>query len=238
MRIQRALARSGITSRRRAEDLVAAGRVSVNGAVASIGQIVDIASDKITLDGKRVQPPADAQWIMLNKPAGVMTTRADPSGRRTVFDLVHDVPGLTYVGRLDYLTEGLLLLTTDGTAAHLLTHPSRQVERSYVATVKGDAPGAARALLEGADLEDGPVIARHASAESLGGGRWSLTLTLAEGRNREVRRACQSLGLSVERLIRTRFGPIVLGGLGTGDTRRLTSREERAIAALVGAQDR
>lgn len=237
MRIQRALARSGIASRRRAEDLVAARRVSVNGAVATIGQIVDLASDRITLDGKRVEPPADAQWIILNKPAGVMTTRSDPSGRKTVFDLVQHVPGLTYVGRLDYLTEGLLLLTTDGSAAHALTHPSRQVERSYVATVKGDAPGAARALLDGVDLDDGPVVARHASAEPLGSGRWSLTLTLAEGRNREVRRACQSLGLSVERLVRTRFGPIVLGGLGTGATRRLTSREERAIAALVDSRE-
>ncbi|HMI56310.1 MAG TPA: S4 domain-containing protein, partial [Gemmatimonadaceae bacterium] len=123
MRIQRALARAGIASRRKAEELVSAGRVRVNGAVATTGQSVDVGRDKITVDGKAVSAPAVAYWIVLNKPAGVLTTRADPSGRKTVFDLVEDMHGLTYVGRLDYMTEGVLLLTTDGEAAHKLTHP-------------------------------------------------------------------------------------------------------------------
>src|SRR5579864_7393595 len=125
MRIQRALARSGIASRRRADELVAAGRVRVNGQLARIGQSVDPSRDRITVDGADVAPPAaSATWIVLNKPGGVLTARSDREGRRTVFDLVDDVPGLTYVGRLDYMTEGVLLLTNDGTAAHRLTHPS------------------------------------------------------------------------------------------------------------------
>src|SRR5438270_1449498 len=123
MRIQRALARAGVASRRHSEELIAAGRVSVNGKVAVVGQSGDPARDEITVDGKAVRAPARVVWIALHKPAGVMTTRSDPGGRKTVFDLVDDVPGLTYVGRLDYMTEGLLLLTNDGRAAHALTHP-------------------------------------------------------------------------------------------------------------------
>ena len=145
MRIQRALARAGVASRRSAEELVAAGRVKINGTVATTGQSVDPARDTITLDGKKVAAPARPYWIVFNKPSGIITTRSDPEGRRTVFDLVDDVPGLTYVGRLDYMTEGVLLLTTDGDAAHKLTHPSSEIERTYVASVRGDGGAAARA---------------------------------------------------------------------------------------------
>ncbi|HET7373906.1 MAG TPA: pseudouridine synthase, partial [Gemmatimonadaceae bacterium] len=130
MRIQRALARAGIASRRKAEELIVAGRVRVNGDLAHTGQVVDPARVEIVVDGKPLESPRAAEWIMLNKPSGVMTTRSDPEGRRTVFDLVPNIPGLTYVGRLDYLTEGLLLLTTDGGAAHRLSHPSSEVERT------------------------------------------------------------------------------------------------------------
>ncbi|HKH93134.1 MAG TPA: S4 domain-containing protein, partial [Gemmatimonadaceae bacterium] len=121
MRIQRALARAGVLSRRKAEELVANGRVTVNGAPAKIGQSVDPERDVIAVDGSRIQAPAPLEWFVLHKPAGVITSRRDPEGRRTVFDLVPKRPGLTYVGRLDYLTEGVLLLTTDGAAAHRLT---------------------------------------------------------------------------------------------------------------------
>jgi len=138
MRLQRALARAGIASRRQSEALIEGGRVTVNGKVAELGQSVDAAHDDIRVDGKRVSAPAESVWILLHKPQGVMTTRRDPEGRKTVFDLVEHVPGLVYVGRLDYLTEGLLLLTNDGATANRLTHPSYEVEREYLAIVKGN----------------------------------------------------------------------------------------------------
>ncbi len=234
MRIQRALARAGIASRRKAEELIAAGRVQVNGAVARIGQSVDPERDAITVDGKRVgAPPERATWLVLNKPAGVMTTRSDPEGRRTVFDLVPKVRGLTYVGRLDYMTEGVLLMTTDGTAAHRLTHPSREVERTYVATVRGDAPAAADAALEGVELEDGVARARAVDVRRVARGTWDLELTIAEGRTREVRRMCEALGLEVLRLVRTQFGPVRLGELEPGKARTLSARELGLIEKLT-----
>ena len=233
MRIQRALARAGIASRRGAEELVAAGRVRINGAIAETGQSVDPSADDITVDGKHVRAPVAPTWIVLNKPTGVLTTRADPGGRRTVFNLVEDVPGLTYVGRLDYMTEGVLLLTNDGDAAHKLTHPSNEVERTYVATVRGDGGAAARAAVRGVELDDGVVIPRDVSARRIARGLWDLELTIAEGRTREVRRVCEALGLTIERLVRTKFGPVKLGTLESGRTRTLTPREKEIISALA-----
>jgi 23S rRNA pseudouridine2605 synthase len=233
MRIQRALARAGVASRRGAEELVAAGRVQINGAVAETGQSVDPARDTITVDGKKIAAPPALRWIVLNKPTGVLTTRDDPSGRRTVFELVDDVPGLTYVGRLDYMTEGVLLLTTDGDAAHKLTHPSNEIERTYIATVRGDGADAARAAMRGVELEDGLVVPRNVIARRVARGMWELELTIAEGRKHEVRRLCEALGLRVERLVRTKFGPVKLGSLETGKTRALTAREAEIIAALT-----
>ena len=233
MRIQRALARAGIASRRAAEELVAAGRVRINGSVAETGQSVDPLRDKITVDGRAVGGPAPPTWIVLNKPTGVLTTKSDPGGRRTVFDLVRDVPGLTYVGRLDYMTEGVLLLTTDGDAAHKLTHPSHEIERTYVATVRGDGADAARAAMKGVELEDGLVMPRDVSARRTGRGIWELDITIAEGKTREIRRLCEALGLEVLRLVRTKFGPVKLGSLEAGKTRALTAREHEIIAALT-----
>jgi 23S rRNA pseudouridine2605 synthase len=233
MRIQRALARAGVASRRRAEDLIAAGRVLVNGEVARVGQSVDPTADTITVDGQPVGPPAAAEWFVLNKPAGVITTRKDPEGRTTVFDLVPPRPGLTYVGRLDYLTEGVLLLTTDGAAAHRLAHPSREVERTYVALVSGDAERAVREARRGVELHDGPVVPRRVVARPAGSGRSEFEVTIAEGRNREVRRLCAALGLEIERLVRTSFGPVTLGDLPSGATRPLTARERSGIEQLT-----
>ena len=235
MRIQRALARAGVASRRGAEEIVAAGRVQVNGAPAQVGQSVDPSTDRISVDGVAVRPPTSPQWIVLNKPSGVMTTRADPSGRRTVFEFVPEIPGLTYAGRLDYLTEGVLLLTNDGAAIHALLHPSREVERTYVATVSGDAGRAAMEARRGVQLADGIVRLNDCSATPVGGGRWEFTVTITEGRNREVRRLCKALGLFVERLVRVRFGPVKLGALAPGEWRALTGRELEVLGALARA---
>ncbi len=233
MRLQRALARAGVASRRAAEEMITAGRVTVNGTVAVLGQTVDPARDRVLLDGAPVAAPVAAEWFVLHKPAGVMTTRDDPEGRRTVFDLVPKRPGLTYVGRLDLMTEGVLLLTTDGEAAHKLTHPSREVERTYVALVRGNAPAAVRAVRQGVELEDGMVRAVSADAYALGGRRWEFEITLTEGRTREVRRVCEVLGLEVERLVRISFGPIRIGDLPVGQARPLTATELRALDALA-----
>lgn len=233
MRIQRALARAGVASRRRAEELVASGRVRINGVVATTGQSVDTETDEITVDGKTITHPTGYHWIVLNKPPGVLTSKTDPRGRRTVFDLVKDRPGLTYVGRLDYMTEGVLILTTDGEAAHKLTHPSREVERTYVATVRGDGPAAVRAGRQGIELEDGWMQPLEITATNVSRGLWDLEITIAEGRNREIRRFCDALSLTVERLVRTRFGPVSLGSLPSGESRPLTGRERDIILAIT-----
>jgi 23S rRNA pseudouridine2605 synthase len=237
MRLQRALARAGIASRRSSEDLIAARRVTVNGAVAHIGQVVDPERDDIRVDGKQVRQRTGHVWLLLHKPSGVMTTRADPEGRQTVFDLVKDLPGLTYVGRLDYLTEGALLLTTDGTAANTLTHPRYEVEREYVAIVTGDVESAVAEARRGVELEDGVVQAIDVSARRIGGGRSEFRVIIAEGRKREIRRLCKALGLTIERLIRVRYGPVELGDLPVGRSRPLSKREIRAIESL-SANDR
>ncbi len=238
MRIQRALARAGVASRRKAEELVAAGRVRVNGAVAVTGQTVSPGRDIISVDGKPVALPAMHTWLVLNKPAGVMTTASDPQGRRTVFDLVPPKPGLTYVGRLDYMTEGVLLMTNEGDAAHKLTHPSTEIERTYVATVRGNAAEAARVARGGVELEDGFVRPLQVAATKLTRGLWDLEITIAEGRTREIRRLCEALGLEVERLVRTQFGPVKLGMLASGASRPLTVKERDLIGALTQEEGR
>lgn len=233
MRIHRALARAGVASRRKAEELVAAGRVQINGAVARTGQSVNPDADEISVDGQRVSAPPSRQWIVLHKPAGVVTTSRDPEGRKTVFDLVAASPGLTYVGRLDYMTEGVLLLTNDGDAAHLLTHPKTGVERTYLAIVRGNAPAAVTAARRGVDLDDGLVRPESIEARPAGNRTWELEISITEGRNREVRRLCEALGLEVLRLVRTRFGPIVLGSLAAGASRPLSAKERKLIESLA-----
>ena len=235
MRLHRALARAGVASRRRSEVLIGEGRVRVNGALAHVGQGVDPEADLVEVDGRKVSlRAAPSTWLVLHKPAGVMTTRSDPQGRPTVFGLVRDVPGLVYVGRLDLETEGVLLLTTDGDAANRLTHPRSGIERVYVATVTGDARGAAEKARRGVMLHDGPVMPKRVTVRHGQEGRWLFEVVIAEGRKREVRRLCRELGLRVERLVRTAFGPVELGTLKVGATRPLSPKERAALEKLIG----
>ncbi len=235
MRIHRALARAGVASRRHAEALVAEGRVTVNGVVARVGQSVDPANDRVQVDGLDVAlEGTQARWFVLHKPAGVVTTKRDPEGRPTVFSLVPEVPGLTYVGRLDFLTEGVLLLTNDGEGAHRLTHPSAEVERVYVATVRGNAKAAADEARHGVELEDGLATPAWVTVHPLENRRWAFELAIREGRTREVRRLCTALGLEVERLVRTQFGPVRLGALEPGKWRELSPREAAMLEVVTG----
>jgi 23S rRNA pseudouridine2605 synthase len=236
MRLQRFLARAGVTSRRQAETLITEGKVTVNGVVATLGSSVDPLRDVVVMGGNRVKMADTVTWLVLNKPAGVVTTRTDPEGRETVFDLVPDVPGLTYVGRLDYMTDGVLVMTSDGRAAHLLTHPSREVSRTYEAVVQGSAMAALDELQEGVELDDGLVLVDAAHVDKLGRSKWLLTLTLHEGRNREVRRLCEAVGLTVDKLTRVKFGPVGLGDLPPGKWRPLSATELRGLEIRGGVQ--
>jgi 23S rRNA pseudouridine2605 synthase len=231
MRLQRALARAGVASRRTAEALIRAGRVRVNGQVATVGQSADPARDRITLDGRRVAP-ARAVWIALHKPVGYVVSRRDPEGRPTVFSLLPPVPGLTYVGRLDVMTAGLLLLTTDGEGANRLTHPRYGVERTYRALVHGRPLEEIRRRLERPVVIDRrPVALRDVKLRPGEGGRTDLQLTLAEGRYRIVRRLCEALGLKVARLTRLSHGPVRLGRLPPRAWRYCSRAEVAALAA-------
>ena len=233
MRVQRALARAGVASRRRAEDLIRGGRVRVNGHVAELGSQADPSTDVITVDGRRLDRPTRPVWIALHKPLGQVVSKRDPRGRPTVFELLPDVPGLTYVGRLDVMTSGLLLFTNDGAAVHRLTHPRYAVERTYRALVHGRTTDEIRRLLARPVAVDGRRVAlTDFAARSAPGGSTDLRLTLSEGRYRIVRRMCERLGLKVERLTRLSHGPVRLGGLAPGAWRYLTSSE---LAALAGA---
>jgi len=234
MRLQRAMARAGFGSRRSAEELIRAGRVRVNGVVAELGMSVDPERDVILVGTKRVVP-ARAEWLALHKPLGYVVSRRDPRGRPTVFDLVPPVRGLTYVGRLDVMTSGLLLFTTDGEAAHRLMHPRFAVERSYQVVVHGKREAEIRRVLAGPVVIEGrPVRLVRWRVAPADRGSSRLTLVLAEGRYRIVRRLCGRLGLKVEQLIRLSYGPIRLGTLKPGEWRRLASAEVRALAATMG----
>lgn len=236
MRLQRALARAGVTSRRKAEDLIRAGRVRVDGEVATIGQSVDPDAQKVTVDGRPVRAATRTTWIALNKPLGFVVSRSDPEGRRTVFGLLPKVPGLTYVGRLDVMTSGLLLLTTDGAAAHRLMHPRYAVPRTYWLGVHGADVAEIRAALARPIVIDGRSVHIVESRVRPVKKSIEIELTLAEGRQRIVRRMAEALGLKVEWLHRVAYGPVRLGKLPEGKWRELTRAEIGAIDRLHGTR--
>jgi len=229
-RLQKVLARVGIGSRRVCEDLIAEGRVRVDGDIAVLGRRVDPETALIEVDGAPVGVRPDLVHYVLNKPAGVVTTADDPQGRPTVVGLVPDEPRVFPVGRLDADTEGLLLLTNDGELAHRLTHPSYGVEKEYVAEVEGLPTRAVlRRLREGVELDDGPTAPARATLIDPS----VVRLTIHEGRNRQVRRMCEAVGHSVVRLVRTRIGPLADRSLAPGAWRELTGDEVRSLQRAV-----
>ncbi len=247
VRLQRLLAAAGVASRRGAEDWVRAGRVRVNGRVAGLGDSADPAVDEVELDGKPLVLPERASFWMLHKPRGVLTTTRDPEGRSTVLDLLPAEARrgrLFPVGRLDRETEGLVLLTDDGDVAQALLHPSRGSEREYRVTARGRlGDPERRRLARGVELEDG----RTAPCQ-VGTSRYdrvadtsTFTLTMIEGRKRQIRRMLRAVGHPVVGLVRTRMGPIRIGRLAAGKARRLRPAEVRELlqhARRHGAPER
>ena len=234
-RLQKVLARAGLASRRVCEDLIAEGRVKVNGEVADLGRRVDPVADVIEVDGALVPTAPGLVYYLLNKPAGVVTTAADTHGRPTVVELVPAEPRVFPIGRLDADTEGLLLLTNDGELTHRLTHPSFGVEKEYLASVEGDpSPAVLRRLREGIELEDGPTAPAKAVRVSEG----LIRVTIHEGRNRQVRRMCEAVGHPVTRLVRSRIGSLADRKLKPGEWREVTPDEVRALASSVKPSER
>ena len=233
MRLQRALARAGVASRRGAEELIEQGKVRVDGAVATLGMKVDPDRQRITVSGRQVKQ-RPRRWLAFHKPMGVVTTASDEEGRRTVFDFIPDAAGLTYVGRLDVNTTGLLLLTTDGEAVHRLTHPRYRIERRYTALVHGRPTAEIAAAVRQKVVVDGrPVVPKDVRVRPGSEGRSILDVTLTEGRNRIVRRWAEEMGLRVDRLARLSYGSVRLGDLAPGRYRPLTPREEAALYKAV-----
>ena len=240
VRLQKLLSAAGVASRRAAERLIADGRVTVNGrTVRGAGARADPAGDDVRVDGRRVARQVRRRYVVLHKPRGYVTTRSDPHGRRTVLDLIPGVREYVYpVGRLDYDSEGLLLLTNDGALAALLTHPRHGVARVYEATVRGVPTGARlRRLAFGVEIDGRPTAPAEVRMLRRGAaGRNDQALVrivIREGRNRQVRRMFDAIGHPVRRLRRTRLGPIDLRGLRPGAARELTPAEVGALRRAV-----
>jgi 23S rRNA pseudouridine2605 synthase len=238
VRLHKLLARSGVASRRKCEELMLAGEVTVDGEVVTrLGTKVDPTAAVIRVSGNRLPPMSPNVYLVLNKPVGVTSTMSDPHAERTLSDLVEDRPErLFHVGRLDTDTSGLLLLTNDGEFAQRMAHPSYEVDKTYVAAVEGVVyPNVVKRLLAGVTLEDGPVTV---SSVKLVGGQGTardgsiLELVIHEGRNRIVRRLLDEVGHPVRQLSRTAIGPVALGQLGVGEMRELTNGE---LGALLDA---
>ncbi|MGH9171733.1 MAG: pseudouridine synthase [Acidimicrobiales bacterium] len=226
-RLQKVLARAGFGSRRVCEELIAAGRVTINGGVADLGRRVAIADDRVEVDGQPVGVMPGLVYYLLNKPVGCVTTASDPQGRPTVVELVPPEPRVWPVGRLDLATEGLLILTNDGELSEQLTHPSRGIEKEYLAEVEGrPQAGAIRRLRQGVELEDGWTAPAKVSQVEPS----ILRIVVHEGRNRQVRRMCEAVGHPVVRLARLRIGTLSDRHLKPGAWRELSIAEVRELS--------
>ncbi len=235
-RLQKLLSLHGAASRREAEAMIREGRVTVNGAVATLGMKADDERDVICVDSCPLSRSEERVYIMLNKPRGCLCTRRDEQGRKTVLDYVRGCPARVWpVGRLDRNSEGLLLLTNDGTLTYALTHPSHGVEKVYTVRVEGaDIPGGVKKLGGVLELEDGPARARRVRVLRDDGARAILEITVTEGRKHLVRNLCAAAGMEVKRLIRVSEGGLELGDLRTGCWRELTEEELRLLRRASG----
>lgn len=234
-RLQKVLAERGWGSRRVCEDLIASGRVTVNGETAVLGRRVDTSNDMVEVDGVPIGVRPGLVYYLLNKPEGVITTAHDPQGRPTVVGLVPPEPRVYPVGRLDLDTSGLLLLTNDGDLANRLAHPSHGVEKEYLAEVRGrPSSGVVRRLREGVELDDGRTAPARVSQPDPG----VLRITIHEGRNRQVRRMCEAVGYPVLRLVRVRIGPLRDASLAPGQWRELTTAEVRELVEAASGDKR
>jgi 23S rRNA pseudouridine2605 synthase len=239
-RLQKFLASAGVASRRESEQIILAGRVSVNGVVVNVlGSKVDPSRDRVALDGKPVSLSTQRRYLILNKPAGYITTLKDPDGRPRVMDLLPKMKERLFpVGRLDYNTEGLLLLTDDGDWANRLAHPSHDIEKEYHVRTRGlVTPEQLKQLVSGVILDARPARACRASLLRTSGQNSWVTITVTEGRYRLVRRMCDAVGLQVVRLRRVRYGIIELGDLPTGKYRDLTPTEIRRVAGEAAREE-
>lgn len=229
-RLHKILSACGVASRREAEIMIRDGRVRVNGSVATVGQSARAGIDEITLDGAPVEPRGELVYIMLNKPRGYITTVSDDRGRKTVMDLVRDAGTRVYpVGRLDRDTEGLLLLTNDGDFANAVAHPSYNKIKTYHARVLGDADAAVSALRGRMVIDSRAVTAASVEVLEQSGGRALLSVSVTEGRNRQIRKMCELCGLDVRRLKRVSVGALELGSLEPGHWRHLTAGEVNSL---------
>jgi pseudouridine synthase len=239
-RLQKVLASAGVASRRHSEELILDGRVKVNGQIVrELGSKADPLRDRIEVDGQPLPKPSEHVYLALHKPQGYVTTVKDPRRRRTVMDLVPEVPGMHPVGRLDYDTSGLLLLTNDGDFTLAMTHPRFGLAKTYQATLRGrPSELALQKLREGIVLDDGPT--RPAEVIRLGheGGATLVQVTLHEGRNRQVRRMFEAIGHPVHRLKRTSVGPVSLGTLAPGQARPLGPEEIAMLFRLARKEEK
>jgi 23S rRNA pseudouridine2605 synthase len=239
VRLQKYLAHAGVASRRKAEDFIAAGHVRVNGAVVrELGTTVS-ERDRVELAGKLVRLPSEKRYLVLNKPEQVMTTMRDPAGRRTVASLVPREGGrVVPVGRLDYDTSGVLLLTNDGDLAHVLTHPRYGVEKTYRVVVQGRLQGEdMKRFIAGMALGDGKTAPAKVRVVRAGSAASELDVTIHEGRNRQVRRMFEATAHPVLSLVRLRFGPLALGDLRVGTWREATDKELAELRAIQRAAE-